>query len=110
MKLIRNPRAVTGLGWGRLCGPTAAAEGSDLSEPPRWRIVKVIDAHLSLGDRSSKARFVDLRKTGNDQPNVIARPRTVNVTMKPAIIAARRPTPSSLSPTYAHTRSTDAVT
>ena len=57
-----------------------------------------------------RSRFVDSRNTGSDQPNLIAKLRTLKVTRNPAIIAARLPTPRPLSPTYVHAPSTDAVT
>ena len=57
----------------------------------------VADGVGSLLHRSS---FVDSRKTGNDQPNLIARLRTPKVTTKPAIIAVSLPAPNALPATY----------
>ena len=44
-----------------------------------------------------RSRTADSRNTGNDQPYLIASPRTQNVTRKPAIIAAERPVPAAVS-------------
>ena len=70
-----------------------------LSSPRYGAGSRVIVANLraeSFGSLFQRSRFVDSRKTGNDQPNLIARPRTPNVTTNPAIIAGRRPTPSAV--------------
>ena len=48
--------------------------------------------HASLagpfGSLLQRSRVVDSRKTGSDQPNLIARLRTPSVTRNPAIIAS----------------------
>ena len=46
-----------------------------------------------------RSRLDDWRNTGSDQPNLIASPRTTNVTANPTTIAVRRPRPASVHPT-----------
>jgi hypothetical protein len=63
-----------------------------------------------FGSLLHRSSFVDSRNTGNDQPNLIARLRTLKVTPNPAIIAGSLPAPNAVPATYVQAPSTDAVT
>ena len=104
MTLVATPRslAIAGAILRVVCANSQKARTPKMMpkrslSSPRYEVgSRVMVGHPSVslsGALFQRSRLVDSRKTGSDQPSLMARLRTPNVTRKPAIIADRRPVP-----------------